>query len=84
MTEPENAIRLIDIISIAAIVLGPIISLEINRILTLRKEKREREFSIFRDLMMTRSSSYRTSIKHVEALNRIDLEFSGKIKRNKK
>jgi len=54
--------------------LGPIFAILATRWLDIRKEKRDRKFQIFSTLMATRA--YGLSAGHVEALNRIDVEFS--------
>ncbi|MCM1031171.1 MAG: hypothetical protein NC410_07025 [Oscillibacter sp.] len=64
-----------DIISICAIILGPIFAVQIEKYLERRRENKNRRLSIFKTLMATRGSVL--SWNHVEALNRIDLEFSG-------
>ncbi len=64
-----------DIISICAIILGPILAVQIEKYLERRRENKNRRLSIFKTLMATRGSAL--SWDHVEALNRIDLEFSG-------
>lgn len=60
---------------IAAMVLGPLIAVRITRHLDDRREIRQRKLQIFKTLMATRAFSYTLSWQHVEALNRIDLEF---------
>ena len=62
-----------DLIMIAAVFLGPIVAVRLTRYLDNRKEIKERKLEIFKSLMATRS--YIVSWLHVEALNRIDLEF---------
>ena len=71
-----------DILIIAAILLGPIIAVQLTRYLDDEKEIRERKLWIFKSLMATRS--YTISALHVEALNRIDLEFDKKDKGERK
>ena len=62
-----------DCLMITAVVLGPIIAVQLTRYLDNKKEIRERKLWIFKTLMATRASTL--SPHHVEALNRIDLEF---------
>lgn len=62
-----------DWLMIGAVLAGPIIAVQLTRHLDNRREVRDRKLSIFKNLMATRS--YVTSWVHVEALNRIDLEF---------
>ncbi len=63
-----------DFIAIAAIFFGPIVAVRVSRYLDDQKEKRERKVNIFKTLMATRA--YTVSWAHVEALNKIDLEFN--------
>lgn len=67
---------------ILATFLGPIVAVRLTRYLDERKEKRERKLMVFKTLMATRA--YTISQAHVEALNRIDLEFSKDDKAEKK
>jgi hypothetical protein len=65
-------------LTIAAVVIGPILALGAQRVLDNLRERHERQVRLFRELMVTRSS--RLSARHVEALNGVPLEFedSGK------
>jgi hypothetical protein len=64
----------------AAIVLatfsGPIVALEIQKRLDMRREKRRLKEAAFRTLMATRAAAYRTSMEHIQVLNSIELTFS--------
>jgi hypothetical protein len=60
-------------LTIAAVVLGPILALFAQRALDDYRETHERQLKLFRELMITRSA--RLSGRHVEALNAIPLEF---------
>jgi len=64
----------IEIINLLAIVLGPILAVQIQKWLERQKENKQRKVEIFKTLMATRGNVL--SHHHVEALNRIDLEFS--------
>lgn len=64
----------VDILTILAIILGPITAVQVDKWLQRNRADRERKVSIFKTLMATRGSVL--SYTHVEALNRIDLEFS--------
>lgn len=64
---------------IVAVLIGPIIAVQLTRYLDDKKEERERKIQVFKTLMATRA--YTVSWDHVVALNRIDLEFD---KNNKK
>ena len=68
-----------DYLMIAAVLLGPIIAIQLTRYLDNKKEVRERKLQVFKTLMATRA--YTISWDHVMTLNRIDLEFD---KNNKK
>lgn len=63
-----------DVLMILAIFLGPIVAVQLTRFLDERREIRERKLNVFKTLMATRA--YSVSWNHVEALNRIDLEFT--------
>lgn len=67
---------LTDILIIAATALSPLIAVQVTRFLDDRNEERGRKLQVFKTLMATRA--YNISPAHVEALNRIDLEFSPK------
>lgn len=70
-----------DWLMIAAVLLGPIIAVQLTRYLDNKKEERERKLQVFKTLMATRS--YAVSWDHVGALNRIDLEFDKDDKKEK-
>lgn len=71
-----------EIIMVLAVFLGPVVAVRLTRFLDDRKEVRERKLWIFKTLMATRA--YTLAQTHVEALNRIDLEFEPKNKHEKK
>lgn len=60
--------------TIAAIIIGPIVALWLQRISERRRERRNRKLVIFKELMATRAT--RVSPRHVDALNAIEVEFS--------
>lgn len=68
--------EIVDYLTIAAIIIGPIASVQIQKYLERKKETRNEKIRIFRVLMGTRGSSLSKS--HVEALNQIDLVFEDK------
>ncbi|MGP9688126.1 DUF6680 family protein [Psychrobacter sp. AOP22-C1-C5] len=70
-----------DWLMIFAVLFGPIIAVQLTRYLDRIKEIRERKLNIFKTLMATRA--YNVSWAHVEALNRIDLEFDHNNKKEK-
>ena len=59
---------------IIATIVSPIIAVQVTRYLDEKKEKRGRKLDVFKTLMATRANT--VSVTHVEALNRIDLEFA--------
>jgi hypothetical protein len=63
-----------DYISIAAIFLGPIVGIQLQKFLERQSAANSRREKLFKTLMSTRGTSL--SPFHVEALNSIDLEFS--------
>ncbi|GHT38792.1 hypothetical protein AGMMS49965_03160 [Bacteroidia bacterium] len=63
-----------EIITVVALILGPILAVQVATFLERRRNVKNRRVDIFKTLMATRGSSL--SMAHVEALNRIDLEFS--------
>lgn len=70
-----------DAVMILAVLAGPVIAVQLTRYLDNKKEIRERKLQVFKTLMATRS--YNVSWDHVMALNRIDLEFDAKNKKEK-
>jgi hypothetical protein len=62
-------------ITIAAIVLGPILALLTQRVIDRIREKRERRVQLFLTLMRTRATPLAPD--HVNALNSIDVVFDG-------
>ncbi|MFC5519957.1 DUF6680 family protein [Polaromonas jejuensis] len=67
---------LTDVLMILATAASPLIAVQVTRYLDDRNEIRGRKLHVFKTLMATRA--YTLSPAHVEALNRIDLEFSSK------
>jgi hypothetical protein len=66
-------------IEILAIVASPVIALVVQRVMSDRKEKRERRHRLFESLWITRGdlgTFGRMSIEHVRALNMLEIEFS--------
>jgi len=66
--------NLTDFLTISAIIIGPIAAVQIEKLLQRNRDSRNRKISVFKTLMATRGAVL--SYAHVEALNRIDLEFS--------
>lgn len=69
-----HSMTLTEILTVAATALSPLIAVQVTRYLDDRNEERGRKLQVFKTLMATRA--YNVSHAHVEALNRIDLEFS--------
>jgi hypothetical protein len=67
---------------IAAVLLGPIFAVQIQKAIESWKESKQRKIAIFKTLMSTRRTTL--SPGHVEALNMIDIEFSPKKPKEKK
>lgn len=65
-----------DIIMTAAVVIGPILAVQIQKILEQFREKKQKRLYIFRTLMSTRAQKLHRD--HVQALNMIDIEFYGR------
>ena len=63
-------------LTIIALLVGPLVAVQVTRYLDDRREIRQRKLWIFKTLMATRISTL--APHHVEALNRIDLEFNPK------
>lgn len=70
-----------DWLMIFAVLAGPVIAVQLTRHLDNKREVRKRKLQIFKTLMATRA--YTVSWTHVEALNRIDLEFDDKTREEK-
>lgn len=64
-----------DWITAIAILLAPLIALQVSVWLERYREKRRRRLNVFKTLMSTRAA--RLSSNHVQALNMIDVEFYG-------
>jgi hypothetical protein len=63
-------------LTILAVLLSPLVALEVQRRLEEHRERRNRKLTIFRNLMTTRAS--RMAALHIEALNSIEVEFYAK------
>ncbi|MFO1464317.1 MAG: DUF6680 family protein [bacterium] len=70
-----------DWLTIAAIILGPILAVQVQERLNKSKEKRLKKLELFKILMATRANLL--SPDHVSALNRIELEFDSDNKNEK-
>jgi hypothetical protein len=73
-----SSISLESWLTIAAILIGPIVALTIQKWIEDRRARQNRKIQIFRDLMAHRAS--RLSAPYVQALNGIETEFYGQTK----
>ncbi len=64
-----------DWVTCAAVVIGPIFAIQVQKVIEKIKEKQGRRLQIFKALMSTRAE--RLSREHVQALNMIYIEFYG-------
>lgn len=69
-------IGITDVLMILAVSISPFLAVFVQRQIDLQRERRGAKLAIFKDLMGTRR--FTLSPVHVQALNRIDLEFAGK------
>ncbi|PKA68862.1 hypothetical protein ATI02_1664 [Pseudomonas baetica] len=76
-----DKVTISDWLIILVTLLSPFFAVQATRYLDERNEIRGRKLSIFKTLMATRG--YVISWGHVEALNRIDLEFMKSHKKEK-
>jgi len=65
-----------DWLMIFAILLAPLVAVQVQKILEHYREDRTRKVNVFKTLMATRAAT--VSPQHVQALNAIDLEFQGR------
>lgn len=72
----QSGITISDWLMMLAVVLGPILAVQIQKLIDRNKEGRDRRLKVFRDLMTTRASTL--AFQHVSALNMVGLEFNGK------
>lgn len=68
-----GALTLDNGLMIVAVLLAPLVALQVSGILERRREQRGRRLAVFRTLMATRAR--KLGPEHVEALNMIDVEF---------
>lgn len=78
--EPKEVINvgitISDWLMIVAVILGPVIAVQIQKYIDRKNESRNRKLKVFSDLMTTRASTL--AFQHVSALNMVGLEFNGK------
>lgn len=68
--------KLTDFLMIIAVLLAPLVAVQVQKCLEVFREVRSRKLWIFKTLMATRAAT--VSQEHVQALNMIDLEFREK------
>ncbi len=71
----SETITISDWLIILAMIIAPILAVQIQKFIEDIKENKTRRLQIFRTLMATRTTPL--SPQHVEALNMIDIEFFG-------
>ena len=71
-----------DWLIIFAVLLGPVLAVQVQKAIESWKESKQRKITIFKSLMSTRRTTL--SPRHVEALNMIDIEFSPKRPKEKR
>ncbi len=62
-----------DWVMVTAIILGPILAVQVEKLVEVHRERKRARLGVFHALMRTRAA--RVSPEHVEALNAIDLVF---------
>jgi hypothetical protein len=77
-----DTLRVSDILTIAAVLLSPVIALYVQRQIDRYREKRDRKLNVFRSLMLTRGAKFAPA--HIDALNAIEVEFHGGSEQEKK
>jgi hypothetical protein len=70
-----------ELMSVLAVLLSPLVALQVSEFVHLRRERRQRRMQVFRTLMSTRASGL--APEHVQALNMIDIEFHGSDSKSK-
>lgn len=73
--DAENSVRLGEWFTIAAVLAGPILALQVQKLLERSQAKRASKDWVFRTLMATRAAQL--SPEHVQALNMIPIAFYG-------
>ena len=76
MVDTYLGLEVKDWVTSAAVVIGPILAVQAQKMVERIKDKRERQLKIFKALMTTRAE--RVSREHVQALNMIYIEFYGR------
>ncbi len=74
--DKNQVITISDWIMICAVLLAPVIAVQVQKWMENFREDKSRKLLIFKSLMSTRATSL--SNEHVQSLNMIDLEFNNK------
>lgn len=75
MVDTYLGLEVKDWVTCAAVVIGPILAIQVQKVIERIKDKQERRLRVFKTLMATRAE--RVSREHVQALNMIYIEFYG-------
>ena len=75
MVDTYLGLEVKDWVTCVAVLVGPIIAIQVQKVVEKLKDKQERRQRIFKTLMATRAE--RVSREHVQALNMIYIEFYG-------
>jgi len=70
-----------EIATVLAVLVSPLVAVQVTEFLQRRRERRMRQQYLFRTLMATRASGL--AAEHVQALNLIDIDFHGTDKKSK-
>jgi hypothetical protein len=72
-SEPQPLLTFVDILTLIALIAGPLLAVVITRWMDKRSDQKRRRREIFSTLMRTRR--FKLSVDHVSALNLIQIEF---------
>jgi hypothetical protein len=77
----NRATFIFNLLTVVAIIAGPIIALQLQRVVEKRRELKQRKLWIFRSIMSNRATILNQS--YVQALNLIDIDFSSNSKEDR-
>ena len=72
----ETGITISDWLMMAAVIIGPILAIQVQKFIERKSEDNKRRLQVFKDLMTTRASTL--AFLHVSSLNMVGLEFNDK------
>jgi hypothetical protein len=75
-------IRVTDIVMILALIMGPVIAVQIAEYIRKKDEAKKRKIRVFQTLMATRTASL--AAKHIDALNLVEIEFHSLLAEDRK